>query len=108
MRLHRLFERLEKARATHKELIGVDALKGLNQLLTGFGVHLLNHALFAHFSEALGARLETQPQRALDGDAPVAEGVIPKDLAGRRLLKTPVEAHDLVDLLVGDIVAFAA
>src|SRR5690554_6324532 len=106
--LQGLFKRLFEAGAAQVAFGGVEGLQGLYEPAAVVLVHLFDHALFGHTREALGAGLEVQAKRALDGDAPVAEGVVGKDFAGRGLLKSPVEAHDLFDLRLGDVVALAA
>jgi hypothetical protein len=49
------------------------------------------------------AHVVTQAQRALDGDARVAEVSVVEDLGTRALFELAVDAHDLVDLRDGHV-----
>ena len=62
-------------------LAGLDLLQAGLLGLLGAGGEVLEAALVVEPRDALGAGLEVQPQRALDGDLVVAEVVVVEDLA---------------------------
>ncbi len=87
---------------------GVHRLQGGQQMLLDGAVEFLQGFLFQHLSDALGTGLEVQAQRALDGDTAVAEGVDGEDLALCGLLKAAIQAHQLADLILGNVLPLAA
>src|SRR5690606_13661111 len=70
----RLFQQFAELLAIAVHYAGVHAAQRVDQALLCRGCHFLDGLFRQHFLDALGAGLEVQAQRALDGDAAVAEG----------------------------------
>ncbi|MNE19640.1 hypothetical protein D3C80_1127280 [compost metagenome] len=83
-------------------------MQGDQQFLLSGAVDPLQGFFLQHLSDTFGTGLEVQAQRALDGDTAVTEGLNGEYLALRALLEATIQTHQLADLILGDVLAFAA